>query len=218
MACCCRCRWWLYSPGVGVVPLSACLCCDLQYTLNKKFLTIIPIVLFLLTISNCGDQLGLCGLQYHLRNIITRPETLGWLRFTYDVEIGSAELCYPVRNSGLAEIYLRCWDRLRSMVFFCGWAGTRSGAHRACSTCWQPYAPPPPPPPSPAGQPPSAAPDEAFLVGSVPVSSVDRLSWLTQRPDRPPPARYASPRPDQSIMIRTESEMSRNVGESQPLP
>lgn len=60
-----------------------------QYTLNKKFLTIIPIVLcapfpvpqpcprqtwaltargggcrFLFTISNCGDQLGLCGLQY----------------------------------------------------------------------------------------------------------------------------------------------------------
>ena len=34
-----------------------------QYTLNKKFLTIIPIVLFLFTISNCGDQLGLCGLQ-----------------------------------------------------------------------------------------------------------------------------------------------------------
>jgi hypothetical protein len=36
----------------------------MQYTLNKKFLTVIPIVLFLFTISNCGDQLGLCGLQY----------------------------------------------------------------------------------------------------------------------------------------------------------
>ena len=35
-----------------------------QYTLNKKFLTIIPIVLFLFTISNRGDQLGLCGLEY----------------------------------------------------------------------------------------------------------------------------------------------------------
>jgi hypothetical protein len=69
---------------------SVCLCCN-QYTLNKKFLTIIPIVLFLLTISNCGDQLGLCGLQYHLRNTIIRPGTLDWLRFTYDVEIGSAQ-------------------------------------------------------------------------------------------------------------------------------
>jgi hypothetical protein len=32
------------------------------------------------------------------------------------------------------------------------------------------------PPPSPVGHPPNAAPDEAFLVGSVSVSSVDTLS------------------------------------------
>ena len=37
-----------------------------QYTLNKKFLTIIPIVLFLFTISNCAQHCVLCCLAFGL--------------------------------------------------------------------------------------------------------------------------------------------------------
>ena len=37
-----------------------------QYTLNKKFLTIIPIVLFLFTISNCAQYSVLCCLAFGL--------------------------------------------------------------------------------------------------------------------------------------------------------
>eukprot|EP01047_Picozoa_sp_COSAG01_P025963 COSAG01_NODE_1656_length_9595_cov_4.929150_11_plen_362_part_00 len=42
--------------------------------------------------------------EYHLRNLILRAGMLSWLRFTYDFEIGSAELCGGAGSSRCVQI------------------------------------------------------------------------------------------------------------------
>ena len=144
MACCCRCRWWFYSPGVGVVPLSACLCCDLQYTLNKKFLTIIPIVLFLLTISNgrrhprqlqvrpaarsvCLGLRSACAAQHCLRaagpraipsTVADEPGPLGYLLFVNVLAVPASLLARVVCRVEVSGFVL-CASRVGSVCMCC---------------------------------------------------------------------------------------------------
>jgi hypothetical protein len=46
-----------------------------------------------LQLAVCGCKRGFLGRMYHLRNLTLRAGILSWLRFTYDFEIGSAQLC-----------------------------------------------------------------------------------------------------------------------------